>query len=63
MTPVRQKFCDGARKLYLEKYKQPSRATDAQIIKLALGYRYTSINDPEIHFLLWDMHDLDNPGG
>lgn len=57
MTPVRQKFCDNVRKLYVETYKQPCPTTDARIIKLALSYHYIRADDPEIHFLLSDIYN------
>lgn len=57
MTPVRQKFCDDVRALYVERYKVPCLTADADIIKLALGYRFVRATDKEISFLLQDMHD------
>ena len=58
MTPVRKKFCDAIRAQYMEKFKSPCATSDADIIKLALSYRFIRADDPEIHFLLADLYDL-----
>ena len=57
MTPVRQRFCDDIRKLYLDKYMVTCPIDDAEIIKLALSYKFTRADDPEIRFLLSDIKE------
>ena len=57
MTPVRQKFCDDIKKQYVKKFNLPCVTTDADIVKLALSYKFMRADDKEIDLLLDEMHD------
>lgn len=57
MTPIQQRFCDNARKLYQALYNAPYPFPDRHILRIAQYLRIRNLSDPEdVTILLDAMH-------
>ena len=56
LSPVQRKFCESVRSEYGARYAVPCRLPDAEILRLALSYKFLRADDSEIYVLLDDMH-------
>ena len=54
MTPIQQRFCDNARKLYRALYNAPYPFTDQRILRIAMYLRIRSLRDPDDVVILLD---------